>query len=285
MRRSQSRIRTLFLAAATTATLAACGDSPTGPAAALVTLDAEAALRIALELPTLPRLVDELATHAPEADSPEWDALHTARALWLDAVELEAAGDPAADSVRAVAFTLAAPALARTLEPRRIRQLDRMLDRWIGEAEIALGHAGSADIAKLVGVGDRMDDARRLRRRAEHAIEQDDLAGAILALLGAADRLAATTPPAVARRLILRSERLLAERAEPPARPLGDTADTTSGVDTADTASNDEAARQEALRLERAARLLRGAHEAFESRDYARAIRRAYYAGQLAELR
>lgn len=272
MRRSLSRLRTLFLTAATMAAFAACGDSPTGPAAALVALDAEAALQIALELPTLQRLVDEIAAHGPEADSPEWDALHTARTLWLDAVELEAAGDPAADSARAAAFALAAPALARALEARRVRQLDRLLDRWIGEAEDALGHAGSADIAKLAGVGERTEEARRLRRRAEFALERDDLDGAILALLGAADRLAATTPPAVARRLIHRSERLLAERAE-------------SSAETADTMVDGEAARREEARLERAERLLRGAHEAFERRDYVRAIRRAYYAGQLAELR
>lgn len=241
--------------------LAACGDAPSGPATSLVALETEAALDVGLDLPTLHRLAASLGTDA-ELDPVDRSRLDHARAVWVDAGTIEAAdGTLAADSMRAAAYVLAAPVLVNALDSSRIERALERLDHWDAEARLALGEVRESALIHALGLTSRLAAARSLRQRAGRALAEGDRTAAMRAALEAADRLAETTPAAVAQRLVTRAEHLIEQRREGTANPA-----TT-------------------MQLRRADRLVRGAWEAIEKGDHVRAIRRAYYAAQLMDIR
>ncbi|HEX7050108.1 MAG TPA: hypothetical protein VF188_07915 [Longimicrobiales bacterium] len=244
---------------------AACDDALTGPPSALVAEEARAALRVAADLPTLPNLV-ERALRAGAGGSTATDsvALVHARALWLDAASAPDSSD--ADALRRSAYALAAPALGAALDTAELAEVRDRLERWIGMA------TGIAAADQFPGIGDALTTGRVLVDRARAAVARGDRTAAAAALLEAADRLAATTPPAVALRLIRRAER--AWRADGAVE---------SGDAEAGEAAENDGARD--IWRERAGRLLRGAREAFDAGDYERAIRRAFYAEQVLRMR
>jgi hypothetical protein len=231
--------------------VAGCEDEPSGPEAFIVAAEAEAALALALDLPTLPGLV----ARALEAGSGDPLALAEARALW---VEAEAAGDPeAADALRGAAYDRAAPVLAAGLDPEELAAMFTRLERWSRAAERVI------DGRAFPEVGVALAEGRSLLARARAAAASGDAVAALREALAAADRLATTTPGGVALRLIRQVEVRLDR--------LGDT----HGEGEAVTPAADE------LTYARARRLLRGAREALGRGDHVLAIRRAYYARQL----
>lgn len=251
MTRPTGRLPLLIVALGVLLVAAGCADAPTGPSAVLVTPEAEAALRVASSLPTLPHLTERYLEEAPALDEEGRGALREARALWLEA---ESAEDPdAARALRAAAYVRAAPALARALDAGELATIHDRLDRWMRLAQGALAEVSTPEIAAA------LVDGRTLLAEARAAEATGDRTAAVASTLAAADRLLETTPGAVAMRLIRSAEQELERR-----RAGG--------------AERDEA---HELSLSRAERLLRGAREAWEQEDYARAIRRAYYAGQL----
>lgn len=246
MRRFCTRLATT---AAVLAALAAggCDDTATAPTALLLAEETEAALQMALELPTLPSLVDRaLAPDSVQGDGAR-TGLEQARTLWLEAEA--ASGSADREALREAAYSLAAPHLARAIDADELLQLQDTLRRWIRVASSVSG------VGSVMGIADALDDARVMLDAAGKA-EPTDHRGAVEATLRAADRLMATTPRAVAIRLTTEAETRLAAEG---------TRD--DGLD--------------ASSLERADRLVRGAREAVQQREYLLAIRRAYYAGQL----
>lgn len=227
-----------------------CEDAPTGPEAALIASEAEAALRVASALPTLPELASTLldSGRLPAEDA---GRLAEARALWIEAAE---AGEPVVSiRMREEAYALAAPALARVLDRDELAGVHDRLERWIDLARGALAGDAESDIARVLAAG------ADLLARAREAEARGDRLDAVRLTLGAADLLLATTPGAVATRLIAEAEQALEA-----ARLAADPEDEERGQ-----------------AISRAERMLRGARQAVGEGDHARAIRRAYYARQL----
>lgn len=225
--------------------LPACEDGSTDPSALLVAKETEAALQVALDLPTLPALVGRVLDREQPAPAEVGSALQQARALWL-----EAEGASAADArrLRESAYTLAVPALTAALSEDQLLAVQDSLRQWIRIASSVSG------IGALAGIAGALDEARVLLDNAARA-EPTDHAAAVAGTLRAADRLLETTPRAVAQRLIAEAETRLAARG-------------TTGT-------------EDGVQVDRADRLVRGAKEAFRDREYLLAIRRAFYAGQL----
>jgi len=244
-----------------------CDDAPTAPDALVVAAETGHALRIAAQLPTLPRLVERvlavdgasgdgaIAARTPDTRSD----LQQARSLWIDAEATGPGREGAA--LREAAYGLASPALAAALGPDALLAVRDTLARWVRLADAAFGELGLEGVSAAIAEGRaRLDDARA------RLDEGDDVAAAD-AILRAADRLRETTPGAVAGRLIREGERALL-RATPGAGSAGS-----------------PAADSLAIAHRRADRLLRKAREALADGDDVRAIRRAFYAGQLLGIR
>ncbi len=239
--------RLAFLVAVPVAVLTACAEAPRDPVALLVAPEARAALEVGASLPGLPELVQRATPDG--ATVPE---LIEAEALWREAA---ATGDPElAVLLRDSAYTLAAPALAVRLDSAALTGVQARLDRWITLAGGVVRHAEFHDLsAALIEAGTDLAAARTARARG-------DSVAAVAATLRASDRLAETTPQAVAFRLSAEDEAAM-ERARQLAGKV---------------ISPDSR-----LRLERIDRLVRGARQALTAGHYEMAIRRAYYARQL----
>jgi hypothetical protein len=231
---------------------AGCADTPTEAEALLVALEAEAALQVSTDLPLLPGLAGSVASAPGSAPDPALGTLAQARTLWLDAQD---APDPRiAGALRDAAYVLAVPVLAERLAEADLARADAAAAGWIEVAARAIrpldpaGIAGALVEARLLLEAGR---AARAEGRTEDAVE---------ALLRASDRLATTTPRAVALRLIAagdeRLAHVVAERGLDPRQPAD-------------------------LAAARARRLLISAREAVADGRHELAIRRAFYAGQL----
>src|SRR5690606_8909524 len=237
------------------ATLAACSATATEPSALLLGAGHEAARVVLALLPTLPRLLND--GHGPRnagrEGSPADTVLLAARAMW---VASERAADAAESAgLREAAIGLAAPVLAEWLDSAAMARSLYELERWLAAAEAV---AGGVD---LVGIRAALDAGRGELHAARDAMSAHDSTAAVSALLRAADALDRTTPRSVAARLIGSAEVNLARiLADSPRRAADET-------------------------LQRADRLIRGAREALAEGDHALAIRRAYYANQLLDLR
>jgi len=235
--------------------LAGCGDAVTEPAVLVPAGQVEAALAIAAKLPTFTSLASDALARGRAAprrgeSGPEEAAVRLGAALALAARADSLEDGPEAHRLRAEAYASGLVPLAELLEPAAVEEARGALGAWL---EIAEALVGEAD---LPPVREALQDARVLlgRSRAASAL-RDDIA-AVAALVGAADRLAATTPRAVLRRLLPDLEARLAAR-----RRTGDSASVAD--------------------LRRADRLLRGAREAEAAGHYVLGLRRAYYARQL----
>lgn len=223
----------------------ACGDAPTSPEALLVTPETQAALEVGESLPRLPDFL--AAAGAPDT------GLARAAALWKAADSLADQGEDD-EGMRRQAYETAVPGLAARLDTAALHGLERRLERWSSLAESAMRRADLPDIAARLGSG------RALLVDARQAEADGDMTAAVQAALLASDRLAATTPRAVAARLTADGEALLSRLEFERAGRPGDA---------------------ERRRLERADRLVRGAREALAAGDYQLAIRRAFYAREL----
>lgn len=232
------------------AVIAACSDAPDAPTALLVTPETHAALAVGSSLPGLPELA--AAADSAALAPPDAAGLAQARRLWASA---DSAPDaPSARALRAQANRVAAPILAISLDSVALTAAQQKLQRWSELAGAALRGADLPELAHAVA------DGGALLQRAREAARSGDRAGAVLATLDASERLAETTPRAVALRLTSADEFAL------------DALRRTVGPRDGDGAIH---------RAERIERLVRGAREAIAAGKYDVAIRRAYYARQL----
>lgn len=231
---------------------AACSDSPAEPEALLGVPEYRSALRAAEDLPTVPRLIDRI----PVEGAPE--ALSQARIYWEGARRAE--DSATAEAWREASYRLAAPVLAAWLDSADLAGAQAALERWIRIASWLVGAEGLAPGA-FEDLGPAVAEAAALLGRAREAAAAGDRVAAIEATLQAADRLEVTTPPELARRLILRAETTLAAR-----RREGGAEGQTHDV-----------------ALRRAQRLTLGARQAFAEADYVLALQRSYYALRLLE--
>ena len=225
---------------------AACADAPRDPVALLVAPEGRAALEVGSTLPALPDLIRRHTPGAPTGD------LARAETLWREAV---VSADPAqAAELREAAYALAAPLLAVAMDSASLAGTQARLERWIDLAGGALRHAEFPDLTAA------LNEAGGSLAAARGAAARGDRVEAVGLTLRAADRLAETTPQAVAARLSAEDEAALATLRQVAGRP---------------------AAEESRRRLERIDRLVRGAREALAAGHYELAIRRAYYARQL----
>lgn len=235
----------LALVLAGSAGVVACGDEITD-ADALVSAEADAILRAAGTLPTLPALLDGAAE--PQGVGSR-AALDQARALWD-----EAPGRPARQRRRQAA-RLAAPYLAAGVESQVWDDARRRMVDWLDAGDAMLQHLSLADT-----------DAHL--RTARGYIGEADAASAtetrVRFLLLAAATLVETTPRAVAEDLLTAATAALADSRE--ARSMAE----------AEGAGEPE-------RIRRARRLVHWAGQAMQEEDYLVAAQRAYYATQLVE--
>ena len=230
------------------ATASACADAPRDPVALLVAPEAKAALEVGSSLPTL----GELARR----NSPEGAAtgdLARAETLWREAAALPAG--PQAEELRGQAYALAAAPLAAAMDSTALAGTQARLERWIELAGNVLRRAEFPDLAAaLSDASSYLTSARALAARGQRE-------AAVALTLRASDRLAETTPQAVAARLTAEDEVALASLRQLASQP--------------------SAAEDARRSFERADRLVRGAREALTAGRYEVAIRRAYYARQL----
>ena len=243
------------IAAAGLIALGGCGDAVTEPAALVPAGELEAALSIAARLPTFTSLAGEALTRGRAAPGGGRNGAGDAAARLGAALALAARADSLEDEaearrLRAEAYASGLVPLAELLDPAAVEEARGALGFWL---EVAEGLVGGAE---LPPVRDALLDARTLLGRSRAASVLGDDVAAVSALVGAADRLAGTTPRAVLRRLLPELEARLAARQR--------SGDTTRVAD-----------------LRRADRLLRGARKAEAAGLYVLGLRRAYYARQI----
>lgn len=253
MNRDHTRSLQVGLLLCAAVSLPACGDAPTHPDALLVTPETAPALRLDPALPTLPRIIDDVAGSPDGAPGTvDREMLERAERLWLRA---GGARNGESNALRDSAYALAAPRLAAAVDSAALASYRERLGYWIEAGSRAVPRRGGTGIAEALA------DARVLLARTDSLWARGDAAGSVDALLRASDRLVDVTPRGVARRLVRMAE---AARSAWP-----------------DDARDGEGERGVAFR--RAARLLDGAREALAEADHVRAIQRAYYAARLLE--
>lgn len=165
---------------------------------------------------------------------------------------IESWGAPERDGsrLRNEAYALVAPELAAAMPDPALAGFLRDVDVAVTAAE-ALGRERPLPVP----VGARVQDARALVDDAFRETERGDRETGLRRALAAADRLRSLMPERVALRLVERAEGALRRNAGP------------------DSYTPTE--------LRRADRLIRGARQALDSGDLARAVRRAFYACQI----
>ncbi len=226
---------------------AACEDVVTEPDGFVLAEEAAAVLRSAADLPALPDIIGEAGASGAETNL----ILVRADELWTEAA---AENDLArASRRRASAIALATPHLAGLVTEPALDSIQDELRGWIGLAGGMLRHLS------LPQVEAALNDAARLLARADVAEARDDHGTAVWLTLSASSRLVDTTPRVVARRMTLVVSEELERR---------------RGADDLD-----------AETFLRSERMVHGARQALDEEDYVRAIQRAYYAGQLLNLR
>lgn len=234
------------------ATLAACGDDVTDPDSVLASAEAEAVMRSAHALPSLPELLDRVEAATPE----QRITVYRARDLWDAGV---AADHNRGDARRRLAVGYAAPLLAAALPENALLEVRARIGDWQTTAESMMHHI------PLPAVEERLQAARRHLARADGSTSSR---ARVYHLLLASSELVETTPRHVARSLAADADEVV-RRAEARAAGPG-------GAEPPDAAPSDAA-------LERARRLRDWAARAVEDEEYLLAIQRAYYAIQLAE--
>ena len=212
---------------------AGCHDSPTDPLASLVTPETAPALEVEAVLPLLPDLAARTGTEA---------ALSGPVMRWVGSWNDPAGGQ----ALRRSAVAEAAPVLGEALGTGGATQALAPLLQVAGSLGDLDG--APADLAPV------LDDGRARVERVRSALADERPGEALREGLIAADRLREASPEQVARALLARGERWLAQVGEQ------------------DEADPDHA---------RGAVLLERARQALEAGDYPRAVQRAFYACQL----
>lgn len=226
--------------------LTACGDDPFDPNARFDHTEAEAVMRSAAALPSLPAIV----ASATITDPGQGAILVRAQELWLaGAVAVDARGP----AQRRIAAGYAAPILAAAVPSDEWGRVRADVDQWLVTASRMVQQL------PMPIVEARIDDALNNLARADGAAAPETRA---YHLLLASSDLLETTPRFVARTLA-RDAAIAVRRAEARAARAAD----------------DRRDRS----LERARRLADWAAEALADEDHVRAIQRAYYALQLME--
>ena len=252
--RVRRRFAPVLLAAAITA-LGGCADAATEPDVLVPAGELEAALSIAARLPTFASLA-ERALEGGERGRGEANGAESAASRLAAARALALRADSAVDAAEAArlreeAYAAGTAPLAELLDAREVEAARQALETWLRAAE---GLVGEAD---LPAVREALLGGRILLGRSRAASAVGDERAALAALIGAADRLAATTPRSVLRRLLPELEAGLAAWAA--------------------TATASPAPPE----LRRVEHLVRSAREAEDSGLYVLGLRRAYYARQL----
>lgn len=227
-----------------------CHDSPTGPLSGVTTVETVPSLSLAGPLPALTELIP--------ADASD-DAVKAAVAAWSASWD-----EPDGEAARAPARAVVAEHLAEVMDERAVEEAFRPL-LWM---ETEIGDLDALPAALVVP----LERARRLTVESGEARRNGALELALEKGLEAADHYRAVTPEAVARSMVVRAERRVAEEeaVEATANPTPETGDgnTTRFV-------------SDAAVLERAEHLVGGARRALDGGDFAQAIQRAFYAVQV----
>jgi|GEM_PF-1771405 len=235
-RRSIHRaLRGLVGTVSTAGILVGCQDAEGDPVALLLPEDVGGVLALGAELPSLP----DLAARA--GVTPE---MRRAVDLW----EASWTADPAeGPGLRSEAYRSAAPELARVLGPTEATRMSTALEAAVA----AISSVGS--ISSDPRISTEVRRARQLRGRVDRALEDGDIATALVHGMEASDALRRFSPSQAVEAYLAKARTALAV--------AGD--------------SLSEADR------DRATRLLEGAESAVAQRDWPRAVQRAYYASQL----
>lgn len=233
----------------------ACDDAVTEPDGFVLAEEAEAVLRSAAELPTLPDIIQRTAPVDGARDRSRM-VLDRAQELWMAAA---ADGNPVmAARRRRSAIAMASPYLAERTDRQDLDGIQQELRGWVNLASGMLRHLDLPEVETA------LDDAVQYLARADVAAARGDHATAVWFTLTAESRLLDTTPRVVARRLADQVAAMLrTERERSP--------------------DHDGAAVPDDETMLRAERLVAGARQALDEEDYLRAIQRAYYARQLLE--
>ena len=233
---------------------AACHDSPTGPLAGLTTVATVPSLALAGPLPDLPQLAS-----AGSPDSEVRGAVAAWSASW---------DEPEGESLRLEARETVAAHLAAVLDARGVEEAFRPL-LWM---ETEVGDLAGLPPALVV----HLERARRLTLESGEARRSGDLRLAVEKGLEAADHYRAVTPEAVARSLVVRAERRLAEEAS-----LSGSRDAVEPALPEAATAEGEPVGLDAAVLQRAEHLVEGAREALAAGDFTQAIQRAFYGIQV----
>lgn len=175
---------------------------------------------------------------------------------------------PDGEEARARARETVAEHLARVMDERAVEEAFRPL-LWM---ETEVGDLDALPAALVVP----LERARRLTMEAGQARRDGDLELALAKGLAAADHYRSVTPEAVARSMVMRAERRVAEESARVVAP-------TEGAAPAESLDPETKAKVSpaAAVLERAEHLVGGARRALDGGDFAQAIQRAFYAVQV----
>lgn len=247
--------------AAVAAALGACHDSPAGPLSGITTVETVPSLSLTGPLPEPTELVPvhgsgDAVKGALQAWSASWD-------------------DPEGEPARVRARGTLAAHLAAVMDERAVEEAFRPL-LWM-ESEV--GDLAAMPAALVIP----LERARRLTVESGEARRGGDLEVALQKGLAAADLYRSVTPEAVARSMVARAERRVAEEsvavtAETEAVAAAESMDGDAAVD--GDAGKEVEVRAAAI-LERAEHLVGGARRALNGGDFAQAIQRAFYAVQV----
>jgi hypothetical protein len=244
--RQRQNLSTPLIAVALVVALAACGDDPTRPDGFLDTAEAEAVMRSAAALPSLPELLAIAADGTDPRASPVLLRVHEA---WAYGSAMDGPGGAAR---RRSAAAEAAPILAERIPSSEWAPIQVRIEHWIDTADRMLRHL------HIPAVESRLAAARDELHRAGTATTES---ARVYHLMLAMAELIETTPRFVARTMV-HDAAVAIRHAEssPSGRPA-------------------------TRSLERARRLADWAVRAADEEDHLRAIQRAYYAIQLVEER
>jgi hypothetical protein len=241
--------------------LPGCHDSSSDPLAVVLNAETRSVLAAEASLPSLPALVQEANATGPVAAAAEsWDR------SW----EMEPEDGRA---LRRRASTESAEPLARAIGQARVSGA-------VGSVGETLRAAASLGTSLLTeGIAENLARAREEHGRAQTALAAGRTGEALGAALIASDLIREVGPESVSRLLLSRAEARLEalggeERKEPAMAAVAEQI-----LGDGDQPSGEEDPQQRDL--ERARRLVRGAHLAIEDGDYVHAIQRAYYACQV----
>jgi hypothetical protein len=233
--------------------LSGCHDSPTGPLSGVTTVETVPSLGLVGPLPELTDLVPADASGGVKDAAAAWAA------SW---------DEPDGEEARARARETVAAHLAGVMDERAVEEALRPL-LWM---ETEVGDLEGLPAALVVP----LERARRLTMESGEARRSGDLEIALEKGLAAADHYRSVTPEAVARSMVVRAERRIAEQS-------GLEVEAPEALDSTSAQARDENVPEQSHEavLQRAEHLVGGARRALDNGDFTQAIQRAFYAVQV----